>query len=460
LTTSICVLGLGYIGLPTASMFASQGFKVHGVDVREDVVRMLSSGNVHIQEPGLSMLVQSAIQSGNLTVSTAVERADVFIIAVPTPFRRAGAEGSLSAESAAAPVPDLSYVTGAAESIRPTLEPGNLVVLESTSPPGTTAGVVRPVLEQTGLVAGSDFSLAYCAERVLPGRILMELVTNDRVVGGIDRESAERAQSLYAAFVEGEIFKTDVTTAEMVKLMENTFRDVNIALANEFSRVARAVGIDVFEAIQLANHHPRVNVLQPGPGVGGHCIAVDPWFIVSTAPAVTPLIANARAVNDGQPAFVVSLIEEAVADLPDSIIALLGVAYKADVGDFRESPSLQVYKLLLDRGYEVRMHDPYADGASNSGHGLLGLIRSDLESAMSGVDLAVLLTDHTAYRELQPSELVSCGMVHRRIVDTRNCLDPDRWKAEGFAVHRLAVDAPSYTEIQLDSSLPWLESRA
>jgi len=460
LTKSICVLGLGYIGLPTAGVFATKGFKVHGVDVREDVVRTLSSGNIHIQEPGLSMLVQSAIQSGNLTVSTVVERADVFIIAVPTPFRRAGSEEGLSAASGAWPLPDLSYVVAAAESIGPKLESGNLVVLESTSPPGTTASVVRPVLEQTGLVAGSDFSLAYCAERVLPGRILLELVTNDRVVGGIDPESAQRAEELYAAFVEGEIFKTDVTTAEMVKLMENTFRDVNIALANEFSRVARAEGIDVFETIRLANHHPRVNVLQPGPGVGGHCIAIDPWFIVSAAPAITPLIATARAVNDAQPAFVVSLIEEAVADLPGSTIALLGVAYKSDVADFRESPSVQVYKLLLELGYEVRMHDPYADESSNLGHGLPVRISSDLESTTTGADLAVLLTDHTLYRELRPSELVSCGMAHRRVVDTRNCLDADRWRAEGFVLHRLGGGMGGHTQVQFGSSPRRLESRA
>jgi UDP-N-acetyl-D-mannosaminuronic acid dehydrogenase len=422
--TKICVLGLGYIGLPSASMFATQGLEVIGVDVKPDLVSALRQGEVHIQEPGLNMLLQSAIQSGNLTVQFAPERADAYIIAVPTPLERRPEMGS--------PRPDLQYVRAATEAIVPYLEAGNLVILESTSPPGTTANVVRPILERGGLRAGSDFSLAYCAERVLPGRILIELVTNDRIVGGIDPGSAQRARDLYASFVEGKIMVTDATTAETVKLMENTYRDVNIALANEFGRVADHLGIDVSEAIALANHHPRVNILRPGPGVGGHCIAVDPWFLVDAAPNETSLIRTARAVNDAQPARVADLVSAVVADLDHPTIAALGMAYKADVDDVRESPSLDVVCILRQRGFTVRVHDALAH------HGPDGMMfEADLTTALSGADAMVILTDHTVYRELEPWSAGPSGMTHKRVIDTRACLDRTRWQSSGFGVHTL-----------------------
>jgi UDP-N-acetyl-D-mannosaminuronic acid dehydrogenase len=295
----ICVLGLGYIGLPTASTFATHGVEVVGVDVNPAVVSTLQTGNLHIHEPGLRTLVQAALRSGNLVIREAPEPADAFIIAVPTPFcddKRA----------------DLSYVISAAEMIVPHLQRSNLVVLESTSPPRTTQDVIRPILERSGLTAGEDFLLAYSPERVLPGQILRELIENARVVGGIDAQSAEAGRDLYATFARGEIFLTDATTAEMVKLMENTYRDVNIAIANEFGRLADRLGVDVWEAIGIANRHPRVKILQPGPGVGGHCISVDPWFLVEAAPDLTPLIRTARQVNDSQPAVVRDLVRKAL----------------------------------------------------------------------------------------------------------------------------------------------------
>src|ERR687886_318301 len=298
---TICLLGLGYIGLPTGSMFALAGRDVIGVDPSPRVQAALRAGRASIEEPELQTLVAAAINSGRLRIRTRPAPADAFIIAVPTPLdpltRRA----------------DLTYVEQAARDIAPLLRRGNLVVLESTVPPGTTRDVLAPILAESGLEPGRDICLAHCPERVLPGRILLELVQNDRLAGGITPECADRAAELYGAFVKGGIMRTDATTAEMVKVMENTFRDVNVALANEFALVAERIGVDVWEAIRLANHPPRVNVLRPGPGVGGHCIAVDPWFLVGAAPEVTPLIRAARQVNDGMPEHVLARLAEIVA---------------------------------------------------------------------------------------------------------------------------------------------------
>ena len=437
----ICVLGLGYTGLPTAAMFATHGFQVVGVDINERVVETLNNGEVHIHEPGLKTLVQAALKSGNLRVASKPESADVFIIAVPTPFREgAGEQGGKGAEENVAlqKKANLDYVVAAADSIVPYLRPGNLVVLESTVPPRTTVEVLVPILERSGLQVSRDAEdhspqhlgtsapllyVAHCPERVLPGRILEELVHNDRVIGGVDRASAEMAKALYASFVEGEIFLTDATTAEMVKLMENTYRDVNIALANEFALVAEQLGINVWEAIELANRHPRVNILKPGPGVGGHCIAVDPWFIVQAAPEVTPLIQTARRVNDSMPAHVVELVKQALAEqrsgdeipsapllpCPPARIACLGLAYKADVDDTRESPAIKVAELLRAEGFQVRAYDPHVP------MGRVPEQVGSLEAALDGADVVVILTDHTEFRELELRGYV--------VVDTRNVLD-------------------------------------
>lgn len=411
--SKICVLGLGYIGLPTAGTFATCGVKVVGVDVNPAVVETLQNGGLHIQEPGLRTIVQAAFQSGNLVIQPQPSEADAFIIAVPTPIH----------EDKTA---DLSCVASAAESIRPHLRRGNLVVLESTSPPRTTQDVVRPILEKTGLAAGRDFLLAYSPERVLPGQILRELIENARVIGGIDRGSAEAGRDLYALFVRGEIILTDAATAETVKLMENTFRDVNIALANEFLRLAERSGVDVWEAIAAANRHPRVNILQPGPGVGGHCISVDPWFLVEAAPEQTPLIRTAREVNDSQPAFVVDYLEQAVGGLSGCKVAVLGLTYKPDVDDVRESPSLEVVRLLDRRGGRVSVYDPLAPSVPLSGE----RARSAAEAA-DQADALLLLVAHRELRHLAPEELR--GRIKRRLaVDCQHAWDRTRWETAGF----------------------------
>ena len=419
--TTICVLGLGYIGLPTASTFANSGLKVTGVDVNPRVVAGLRNGELHIEEPGLRTLVQAALASGNLRIAGQPEPADAFLIAVPTPVlpdKRA----------------DLSAVLAAAESIVPHLRRTNLVVLESTSPPRTTVDVIVPILERSGLRAGADFHLAYSPERVLPGQILRELVENARVIGGIDRASAEAGRDLYAAFVRGEIVLTDATTAEMVKLMENTYRDVNIAAANEFSRLADRFGVDVWEAIAIANRHPRVDILRPGPGVGGHCISVDPWFLVEAAPEITPLIRQARMVNDSQPAHAVRLIVTALGGLRGRTIAALGLAYKPDVDDLRESPAIEVARLLAEGGARVASFEPFALAAR-----VPGCTPADsLDAALRQAEAVVLLVDHRAFVELDPVS-VAKAMTGRVAIDTRGRWDRRRWTAAGFEVHVLGA---------------------
>jgi UDP-N-acetyl-D-mannosaminuronic acid dehydrogenase len=418
---TICVLGLGYIGLPTASTFATHGMRVVGVDVNRRVVEVLHNGEVHIHEPGLRTLVQAAFRSGNLRVSQEPEDADAFIIAVPTPIK---------ADKTA----DLSYVVAAGESIVPHLKAGNLVVLESTSPPCTTLDVVGPILEKSDLIAGVDFHLAYSAERVLPGKILSELIENARVMGGIDRASAEACRDLYRIFVRGEIALTDATTAEMVKLMENTFRDVNIAIANEFARQADQFGVDVWEAIRFANLHPRISILKPGPGVGGHCISVDPWFLVEAAPDRSQLIHQARLVNDSQPAYVFDLIESAVGSLKGKRVAALGLAYKADVDDLRESPAIEVVRLLVDAGAEVVTYEPYLLGAAVAG----AESSQSLDAALQGADIVVLLVDHEMFHDLDPSAVADL-MAGKLAVDTRGIWKRDAWRKAGFNLRVIGV---------------------
>ncbi|MCX8023979.1 MAG: nucleotide sugar dehydrogenase [Thermanaerothrix sp.] len=417
----VCVLGLGYIGLPTASTLATHGLQVVGVDVNPQIVHGLQNGKLHLYEPGLRTLVQAALRSGNLVVRDIPEPADAFIIAVQTPFfedKRA----------------DLRFVRAASEAIVPFLQRGNLVILESTSPPLTTRQVVAPILERSGLKAGRDFHLVYSPERVLPGQILRELIENARVVGGIDRASAEAARDLYATFVRGEIVLTDCTTAEMVKLMENTFRDVNIALANEFARLADRLGIDVWEAIALANRHPRVNILRPGPGVGGHCISVDPWFLVEVAPDLTRLIRAARDVNDSQPDFVVEWIERVLGGLEGRRVAVLGLAYKPDVDDLRESPAIEVAQRLVGAGAHVRAFEPFKPEAQIPGVPTV----NSLADALKEAEILLLLVGHTNLRELNPDE-VRLQTSARLVFDTVNGWDQTRWQKAGFQVWRLGV---------------------
>lgn len=414
--TKICVLGMGYIGLPTASMFASCDLEVVGVDVNDAVVSTLNGGGLHIEEPGLRELVHEVLASKRLRVSNQVEPADVFIIAVPTPF---------NPDKTA----DMRAVTSATEAVVPHLRRGNLVVLESTSPPMTTQNLVQPILEGSGLQAGRDFFLVYSPERVLPGKILKELVANARVIGGIDADSAERGRDLYAHFVKGEIVLTTAATAEMVKLMENTYRDVNIAIANEFSRLADCFGIDVWEAISIANRHPRVNILKPGPGVGGHCISVDPWFLVEAAPELTPLIRTARNVNDAQPQFVINLIRRSIGELAGKRVAVLGLAYKADVDDLRESPAVEIARLLVQAGALVKAYDPFKPKVKIAGIPVV----STIEAALEDAEVLVLLVGHRVFRELTPQDVAR--MTPARVaVDVVNVWDKQDWMRTEFRV--------------------------
>ncbi|HSL42328.1 MAG TPA: nucleotide sugar dehydrogenase [Anaerolineales bacterium] len=435
----ICVLGLGYIGLPTGSTFATHGLKVVGVDINPRVIETLRSGNIHIHEPGLQGLLESALASGNLTVSLQPEESDAFLIVVPTPFFE-DQHGEF--EGRKYRLADMRSVVSATEAILPYLRKGNLVILESTSPPRTTIDLVKPILERSGLKAGVDFYLCYSPERVFPGQILRELVENARVVGGVTPESARAGHDLYATFVKGQIIETDATTAEMVKLMENTTRDVNIAIANEFSRLAEKFGVDVWEAIRLANLHPRINILNPGPGVGGHCISVDPWFFVETAPELTPLIYQARQINDGQPQFVIQKVKQALGSLQGKKIAALGLAYKPDVDDLRESPAAEIVHLLQNEGARVKAWEPFKPDAQLKGIDMA----AGLDAAIEDADAILLLVRHTEFVNLDPDAIASKTNT-RTLIDCVNGWNSDRWQKAGFTVHRLGVNKADQTAL-------------
>jgi len=416
----ICVFGLGYIGLPTASLLANNGFEVIGIEKQNNLIDIINNGGVHIEEPGLKTLVHAAVNSGLLKAKTEVEEADVFFIAVPTLVKNENGEMKV----------DLSHVKEAAREIVPFLRKGNLVVLESTSPPGTSCNLVAPILEQSGLKAGQDFYLAHCPERVLPGNTLRELIQNNRVIGGVNRESAERAQALYDKFVEGDISITDATTAEMVKLIENTYRDINIALANELAGICEKAGINAWEAIKLANLHPRVNVHRPGPGVGGHCISVDPWFIISAFKKESRVIALGRTVNDQQPARVVEALKSFLTGVKDPRVTILGVAYKGNIDDTRESPAVKVIEKLREEGIGFKIYDPHVSRFQYE--------TKNLKEAFKDSDCAVVLADHDEFRFLYPKELA--GLMRTRIVyDTRNCLDRKLWELNGFQYYLLGA---------------------
>lgn len=412
---SICVIGLGYIGLPTAALLATRGFDVYGVDVRADVVDTINGGGIHICEPELDVLVKSAVNSGRLSAGTEPVSADIFILAVPTPFT-------------ASYSPDLTYIEAATEGIAKHLRAGNLVIIESTIPVGTTEKVARWIADQRSDLllpsrGQSDAGLktkdllvkiAHCPERVLPGRVLKELVDNDRIVGGIDKLSTRAATEFYRCFVAGQILETDSRTAELAKLTENAFRDVNIAFANELSTIADDFGVDVWELIELANHHPRVNILSPGPGVGGHCIAVDPWFIISAAGGRAPLMRAARGVNDSKPDYVVGKVLEHAERLKQPTIACLGLAFKADVDDLRESPAVNIVsKLALCRVGNIIAVEPHlrelpAD-FDDAGVRMLAL-----SEALAEADIVLGLVDHASFKEIDPLLLKE-----KIVIDTR-----------------------------------------
>lgn len=394
---TISVIGLGYIGLPTATMFASRNKRVIGVDVNQHAVDTINQGRTHIIEPDLDELVRAAVSSGLLRAVMSPEPADAFIIAVPTPVDH---------ETHA---PDISYVESAGRSIAPVLRPGNLIVLESTSPVGTTQHLAKVMAELRPDLrfplngeAAPDIHLAYCPERIIPGQMLKELVENDRIIGGMSEKCTERASELYATFVKGQCLKSNDRTAELCKLTENAFRDVNIAFANELSMICDDIGIDAWKVIELANHHPRVSILNPGAGVGGHCIAVDPWFIVASAPERARLMRTAREVNDSKPEFILARVARVLELNPGARIACLGLTYKPDVDDFRESPALDI-ALRLNALYpgNVVIADPFAFALSAVDDPRRAQLRVEsTEDAVEGADVVLMLVGHTAFRSL------------------------------------------------------------
>lgn len=410
---TISVVGLGYIGLPTAAIFASGKKNVIGVDVNPHAVDTINRGEIHIAEPHLAQVVRDAVKDGYLRASLTPQPADAFLIAVPTPFR----EGHQ---------PDLRYVRAAAESVAAVLRQGDLVILESTSPVGTTGqladwlAALRPDLTFPHQGPQPDIHIAYCPERVLPGKIMAELVDNDRVIGGMTPGCAARASELYRLFLRGDCVETDDRTAEMCKLTENSFRDVNIAFANELSMICDQQQINVWQLIALANRHPRVNILQPGPGVGGHCIAVDPWFIVAQNPLHSQLIRTARQVNDAKPDWVLSQVKQQLADClnstsqraADITIACFGLAFKADVDDLRESPALQVVRMISEwHQGPLLVVEPNITGLPAS---LSAVTLTDSDTALQQADILVMLVDHQPFKGIDKQQLAG-----RRIVDTR-----------------------------------------
>jgi UDP-N-acetyl-D-mannosaminuronic acid dehydrogenase len=393
----IAVIGLGYIGLPTAAVFAENGVEVIGIDVAPHVVETINAGRPHFGEPNLDALVRRVVEAGKLQATLEVEPADAFIIAVPTPLRGHGERAT----------PDISYIENAARTLAPVLRPGNLVILESTSPVGTTERMAAILADmrldlsfpqQKGELA--EIQVAHCPERVLPGRILEEVVNNPRVIGGMSRKCAQRALSLYKIVVRGECRVTNARTAELAKLTENAYRDVNIAFANELSFICDKLRINVWDLIAMANLHPRVNILSPGPGVGGHCVAVDPWFIVATNPDEAKLIRAARLINDSKPDFIVGKVRERAAALKHPVIACLGLAYKRDVDDLRESPALEIVRKLAQEGVgELLVVEPYINRLPPE-LDELGLALHDFDEALDRANLVLLLVDHMSFLQV------------------------------------------------------------
>jgi len=406
--TTVCVVGLGYIGLPTAAMMASRGFEVIGYDVNEAAVASINAGKAHFHEPDLQMLLSAALNTGRLKAQNQPAEADYFIIAVPTPFR----DGKK---------PDMSHVEKACDAIAPYLQPGSTVILESTSPVGSTEMVAgrlaaaRPDLTLPDYKESGDaqIAVAHCPERILPGNMLRELVANDRIIGGMTETCSQRARALYESFVTGHIYVTDCRTAEFVKLIENASRDVNIAFANELSVICDRIGVDVWHAVELANKHPRVSILQPGTGVGGHCIAVDPWFIVDSAPEEARLIRMAREVNDRKPEYIFHRILDLADRFKSPVVSCFGVTYKADVGDLRESPSLKiVMKLLQHGGVRVLVCDPLVKALPPEFSGCPDVSLVDADTARRESDIVAFLVAHKQFKRLEFNRFL-----HKVVVD-------------------------------------------
>ncbi|MEH6942742.1 nucleotide sugar dehydrogenase [Bacillus sp. JJ722] len=411
----ICVIGLGYIGLPTASVFARAGYDVLGVDVNQKVVDSLNEGKVTIEEVDLPELVQEVVAKGKLKASLQPEKSDVFIIAVPTPIH---------ADHSA----NVDYVAEATKAILPYLEKGNIVIVESTIPPRTMDDLVAPIIKEAGIDPYKDIYLAHCPERVLPGRILIELIENTRIVGGITPEAATKAGDVYRAVITGDVIETEAVTAEMSKLMENTFRDVNIALANELAKISARLGVNAHDVIELANKHPRVNIHLPGPGVGGHCLAVDPYFIIEKAREESPLIAESRRINNSMPHFVIEQIKRLTCELDKPAVAVCGLTYKGNIDDVRESPAIEIAEMLLaDERLDVRIHDPHIHEEQVS------FPLHTLEDAANGANLLVVLVDHDEFKQFDEAMLLE-KMATPVIFDTRNCA---KIKDDRFTIYRI-----------------------
>lgn len=395
----VCVIGQGYIGLPTAALFAQNGCNVVGVDIKKEVIDDLNKGIIHIEEPGITEIILKAIEEKKYVAQLKPSKADVFIITVPTPYKIS----NLSC--------DLSFVIDACNSILPFIEKNNVVIIESTIAPGSIDETVKPIFEEKGFTIGQDLFLAHCPERVLPGRIIYELVNNDRIIGGVTPECTDKAAEVYGIFVKGELMKTEAKTAELSKCMENTFRDINIALANELAKICAEIDVNALDVINLANKHPRVNILNPGPGVGGHCLAIDPYFIYAKAPETAKIIKLARDTNRSMPDFTVRYVEKIIenhVDVADVKIAILGLSYKGNTGDTRESPAIEIIEKLKNKGYSIGIYDKHVDESY-----------SDLNCAIENASLCLILADHDEFKELDFNKLIKC-MSNPIIFDTKN----------------------------------------
>ena len=395
----LTTIGLGYIGLPTSIMFAKHGVDVLGVDIKQEAVDMLNGGQIHIEEPGLQEALEEVLESGKFRASTVAEEADAYIIAVPTP------NNDDEHKSA-----DISIVMAGVESIVPILKKGDTVIVESTIAPRTMDDNVAPYLEEQGFKIGEDIFLVHCPERVLPGQIMFELIYNNRIIGGMTPACVEAGKKVYGTFVKGEMIETNAKTAEMSKLMENTYRDVNIALANELAKICNHLDINVHEVIEMANKHPRVNLHTPGPGVGGHCLAVDPYFIIAEAPEESPLIQLSRLINVSMPEYVVNITKKMLSKLNGNKVTVFGLTYKGDVDDIRESPAFDIYELLRkEEGLEVNTYDP---------HVKMDFVEKDMKSAVTDSSLVLVLSDHSEFKILTDNDFEA--MKDKVIFDTKN----------------------------------------
>ena len=392
----VCIIGQGYIGLPTAALFARNHCEVVGVDVNEEMIKNLNNGIIHIEEPGISDIINKALEKNLYKACLKPEKADAFIITVPTPY---------IVEDYSC---DLSYVINACESIIPYLEKENVVIIESTIAPMSTDEVIKPVFENEGFEIGKDLYLAHCPERVLPGKIIEELIHNDRIIGGITPECSKKASEVYGQFVEGELMETEAKTAELSKCMENTFRDVNIALANELAKICTEIGVNALDVIKMANKHPRVNLHSPGPGVGGHCLAIDPYFIYAKAPKTAKIIKLSRDTNNSMPDFVCEYVKKIISE---GKISILGVSYKGNTGDDRESPAYEIIT-KLEEDYEISIHDPHIENEDFV----------SLDEATKSSDLILILCDHDEFKN-PDYDLISKNMKNPIIFDTKNIIN-------------------------------------